>query len=147
MISECTFSPSRTNPIFLYKLKAFSLSLITVSSGREIVKNPVIIFLNGPADAWIGQTDKLSRLSYVYAIMYKIAHDEAFSRFIDEHRLTDQIVTKTNVLQNTEYYQKILKIILYIHLAADHDNQILALFGSRKKSIRRIQQKNRRVPV
>jgi len=78
--------------------------------------------------------------------MYKIADDETFSRFIDEHRLTDQIVTKTNVLQNTEYYQKILNIILYIHLAADHDNQISALFGSRKKSIRRIQQKNRRVP-
>jgi len=65
--------------------------------------------------------------------MYKIADDETFSRFIDEHRLTDQIVTKTNVLQNTEYYQKILKIILYIHLAAGHDNQISALFGSRKK--------------
>jgi len=133
MISECTFSPSRTNPIFLYKLKAFSLSLITVSSGREVVKNPGIIFLNGYADAWIGQTDKLSRLSYLHAIMYKIADDETFSRFIDEHRLTDQIVTKTNVLQNTEYYQKILNIILYIHLAAGHDNQISALFGSRKK--------------
>ncbi|REJ31106.1 MAG: hypothetical protein C6P37_01870 [Caldibacillus debilis] len=72
-------------------------------------------------------------MSYLHAIMYKIADDEAFSRFIDEHRLTDQIVTKTNVLQNTEYYQKILNIILYIHLAAGHDNQISALFGSRKK--------------
>jgi putative ABC transport system permease protein len=85
-------------------------------NGSEFVKNPVIIYNNMSADVLQSQiNDDSHKITFLHDIMYKITDDE-FNRFIEEHDLTDQIVIKTNVLENYKNHWRNAKRTLYINL-------------------------------
>lgn len=60
------------------------------------------------------QLNDSQKINYLHDIMYKISDDE-FNKFVDEHNLTDQIVSKTNVFENFENKWVVAKRVLYIN--------------------------------
>lgn len=82
--------------------------------GAELVKNPVIILNNMPPDKnKSGTSDQ--KINYLHDIMYKIS-DEEFNQFVNENNLQDQIVSKTNVLENYEKKWDIARRVLIANL-------------------------------
>ncbi|MDI3311845.1 MAG: DUF1430 domain-containing protein, partial [Thermoanaerobacterium sp.] len=69
---------------------------------------------NMSADTLKRESDDSQKVDYVQDIMYKISSDE-FNQFVEEHDLADQIVSKTNVLDNYENKWIIAKRVLYIN--------------------------------
>ncbi|UZD44895.1 DUF1430 domain-containing protein [Peribacillus frigoritolerans] len=81
--------------------------------GSKLIENPIIVYNNGTANTL--QMDDDSQVTYATEIMYKISSNDEFNRFVEEHDLTDHIVTKTNVLENYENKWTIAKRVLYIN--------------------------------
>ncbi len=80
----------------------------------DLVKNPVILYNNMSIDILEKQPDDSQKINYVHDIMYKISDDE-FNKFVADHNLTNQIVSKTNVFENYENKWIIAKRILYMN--------------------------------
>ncbi|MEM5606765.1 hypothetical protein AAHB51_30345 [Bacillus cereus] len=84
--------------------------------GSDLVKNPVIILNNMPIDELVNQqVDDSQKINYVHDVMYKISNEE-FSQFVHKHYLTNQIVSKTNVLDNFNNKWNTAKRVLYINI-------------------------------
>ncbi|MGS2748762.1 hypothetical protein ACVAMH_17945 [Bacillus zanthoxyli] len=84
--------------------------------GSDLVKNPVIILNNMPIDELVNQqVDDSQKINYVHDVMYKISNEE-FNQFVHKHYLTNQIVSKTNVLDNFKNKWNTAKRVLYINI-------------------------------
>ena len=85
--------------------------------GSKLVENPVIIYDNKMPDTLKVQRGDYAKEDYEHEeVMYKITSDDEFNRFIEQHNLTDQVVRKTNVLENYKNKWVIAKRVLYINL-------------------------------
>lgn len=83
--------------------------------GSKQLENPIIIYNNLTADQLTKRTqDDAQKVNYVHDIMYRINNEE-FERFVKEHNLQDQLVAKTNVLDNYSKNWVIAKQILYMN--------------------------------
>lgn len=84
--------------------------------GSEFIENPIIIYNNMTAEKLENQIDNDSnKITFVHEIMYKISNDDEFNQFVEKHNLTNQIVTKTNVLENYRNKWIAAKRVLYIN--------------------------------
>lgn len=83
--------------------------------GSKLLENPVVVYNNMSEDTLKSEmNDDAQKINYLNDIMYKISDDE-FNRFIEEHGLMGQIVTRTNVLENYQNNWLIAKRVLYIN--------------------------------
>lgn len=85
--------------------------------GSELIKRPIIIMVNMDPQK-LNKVDerKNHQISILHEVMYKIANPDDVTHFIEEYGLQNQIVSKTNVLEN--YNRKWLeaKRILYLNV-------------------------------
>ncbi|WP_062350426.1 DUF1430 domain-containing protein [Bacillus kwashiorkori] len=92
--------------------------LITIDendlNGSKFVKKPAIIFNNKSLDGSRESDENVHKMNYFHNVMYKL-DEEKFGEFIAANQLKNEIVSKTNVLEN--YYVKwnSAKRILYIN--------------------------------
>lgn len=95
-----------------------NLDLIAIDEnhiyGSKFVENPIIIYNNMSSEDLVKRDDVSQSINFVPEIMYKISNDE-FNRFVDENNLTNQIVTKTNILDNYNHKWISAKRVLYIN--------------------------------
>ncbi|MGE6313513.1 hypothetical protein ACQKD6_24220 [Bacillus cereus] len=83
--------------------------------GSDLVKNPVIVLNNLSIDTLLSQqVDDSQKINYVHDVMYKISNEE-FNQFVEKYHLTNQIVSKTNVLDNYKNKWNVAKRVLYIN--------------------------------
>jgi putative ABC transport system permease protein len=82
--------------------------------GSKIVNNPVIIYNNLSSDMVEGQSSNNKKQAYLSEIMYKVGSDE-FNQFVEKNELTDEIVTKTNVLENYNNKWMLASSVLYMN--------------------------------
>ncbi|MGG4143976.1 DUF1430 domain-containing protein [Paenibacillus algorifonticola] len=83
--------------------------------GSDFFENPVIIYNNLTPKMLTAGSNNIQKMNVLHDIMYKI-EDQAFTRFIEEHGLENQIVSRTNALENYENKWTIAKRVLYINL-------------------------------
>lgn len=83
--------------------------------GSKFVENPIIIYNNMTAEKLENQIDESYKINFVHEIMYKISNDDEFKQFVEEHDLTNQIVSRTNVLENYNNKWTSAKRVLYIN--------------------------------
>lgn len=85
-------------------------------NGSKFVKNPIIIYNNIKTKKQDKQIENDSqKIGFVHEVMYKISNDDEFNQFVKEYDLTNQIVSKTNVLENYNNKWASVKRVLYIN--------------------------------
>lgn len=95
-------------------------SLISIDEnalyGSQLVHNPIIIYHNISPEKLKKEQEAnvVSKLNYVHDIMYKIS-DKEFNTFVKNNHLTNEIVSKTNVMEKFEHNWKLIKRILIMN--------------------------------
>ncbi|MDF2648576.1 MAG: putative rane protein [Paenibacillus sp.] len=85
-------------------------------NGSELVENPLIILNNSPSDALTNQIEvDFTKITYLHEVMYNISSEDEFNRFIEDHNLKDQIVTRTNAFDNYNAKWTIAQRVLYMN--------------------------------
>ncbi|GLB61479.1 DUF1430 domain-containing protein [Cytobacillus sp. NCCP-133] len=85
-------------------------------NGSKFVENPIIIYNNINAKEIGNQIESDSqKIGFVHEVMYKISNDGDFNQFVKEYDLTNQIVSKTNVLESYNNKWTNVKRVLYIN--------------------------------
>lgn len=83
--------------------------------GSKRFKNPVIIFNNMHPEGTASDSNPMQKMNVLHDVMYNV-ENKAFTRFIEEHKLEHQIVSRTNVLENFENKWTTAKRVLYMNV-------------------------------